>query len=246
MNNYEVCAQWVQDHSPPKGARILDYGCGKGEIVEALRSRGFEALGCDVYYEGGDYSSGVDKKLLGGIIRRMEGDKIPFPDDSFDYVINNQVMEHVKDMDSVLKEIHRVLKPGGQVLSLFGDKTMWTEGHCGIPFLHRFRRGSRLRIYYAAVLRLFGLGYHTAGKSVMRWSQDFCDWLDKWCYYRSLGEIEGAYDKYFRDRQYIEVSWLHQRLESRACMVSWLPEAVQRFAYRKRAGMVFVMEKSSA
>jgi len=94
-------------------------------------------------------------------------------------VIDNQVMEHVRDLDGVLGEIQRVLKPGGMVLNLFPDRSVWREGHCGIPFLHRFGKKSRLRVRYAAACRGLGLGYHKGEKSVMGWSEDFCRWLDE-------------------------------------------------------------------
>jgi ubiquinone/menaquinone biosynthesis C-methylase UbiE len=47
---------------------------------------------------------------------QMQGNVIPFPNCMFDLVINNQVMEHVQNIDAILSEIHRVLKPNGIVL----------------------------------------------------------------------------------------------------------------------------------
>jgi 2-polyprenyl-3-methyl-5-hydroxy-6-metoxy-1,4-benzoquinol methylase len=39
MSNYEFCAQWVIDRSNFKQVRVLDYGCGRGEIVRLLRAK---------------------------------------------------------------------------------------------------------------------------------------------------------------------------------------------------------------
>src|ERR1019366_9228148 len=61
-----------------------------------------------------------------------------FADCYFDLVVNNQVLEHVDDLDGVLREIHRVVKPGGQVLSIFPSRDVFREGHIGIPFAHWF------------------------------------------------------------------------------------------------------------
>jgi len=44
---------------------------------------------------------------------------------------HQQVLEHATDLDVVVHEIARVLKPGGSCLSLFPDKGVWREGHCG-------------------------------------------------------------------------------------------------------------------
>ena len=244
MNNYEFCAQWVFDQKKDNDVRVLDYGCGGGEIVTELRKRGVSAFGCDVFYEGGDYSENVDPALLGSAIKTMEEeDTIPFASASFDFVVNNQVMEHVEDLDGVLREIQRVLKPGGVVLSLFPDKRVWREGHCGIPFLHWFPKSSRFRVYYAAALRALGFGYHKENKSIMRWSREFCEWLDEWTHYRPSKEIHSTYDKYFCELQHIEDHWLQQRFSARKIVTDWLPPFAQKLAVRKLGCWVFFARK---
>jgi SAM-dependent methyltransferase len=244
MNNYEFCAHWVGSHHPPSGAMILDYGCGAGQIVKLLRADGHAAFGCDVFYDGGDYSNQIESDLFGTVIRRMgAGGEIPFDDASFHFVINNQVMEHVRDIDRTLSEIDRVLKPGGKVLSLFPDKSVWREGHCGIPFLHWFPKRSRSRVYYAAAWRSMGFGHHKNDKTVMRWSDDFCNWLDEWTCYRSNDEIDRAYASHFDPPQAIEAEWLLLRLSTRRWIAAWVPPAIRRAIVNKLAGRVFVSLK---
>lgn len=246
MNNHEFCTEWtLHNNTEHFNISVLDYGCGAGEIVKQLRQSGIDAFGCDIFYEGGDSSKKVDPLLFGNSIRRMDKQTcaIPFNSASFDYIINNQVMEHVVSLDSVLTEIHRVLKPGGVVLSLFPDKYVWREGHCGIPFLHWFPKGSRPRVYYAALLRMFGLGKFKDNRSVMRWSQDACEWLDTWTYYRTLQEIHSSYDRYFCELRHIEDYWLQQRLGARKITVAWLPPFAQELVARKLAGLVFTARK---
>lgn len=247
MDNYQFCVEWAASQRLAPQASVLDYGCGAGQIVKALRSRGVDARGCDVFYEGGDYSAQVGTELLGDTIRRIGPDgRIPFDDESFDLVINNQVMEHVVDLERVLAEIHRVLKPGGRVLSLFPDRGVWREGHCGIPFLHWFPKGSRPRIYYAAGLCALGLGYHKQGKTPLQWSAAFCDWLDRWTWYRSNAEIDAAYGRNFSEFRHLEAAWLQQRLGERARVLAWLPEALRRMIVTKLGCRVFVVRKSAA
>lgn len=244
MNNYEFCAQWVVDQDLGEAARVLDYGCGAGQIVKELRKRRVQAFGCDVFYEGGDYAEYVDANLLEeGVIRRMRVGGIPFSSASFDLVLSNQVMEHVENLDHVLGEIQRVLKPGGTLLSLFPDAGVWREGHCGIPFLHWFSKGGRTRVYYAAGLRVLGLGYYKGDKSAMRWSEDFCTWLDNWTHYRTKSDINSVYGRYFQEVRHIEEHWLQQRLDRRKPFVAWIPETIQRLVVNKLCGMVFVARK---
>ena len=104
MNNHEFCAQWVCDQVNGKSVSVLDYGCGSGATVKELRRRGVNAFGCDVFYEGGDDSKSIDPTLLDGAIRRMPNNVIPFDSNSFDFVVSNQVMEHVENLDDVLAE----------------------------------------------------------------------------------------------------------------------------------------------
>lgn len=193
---------------------------------------------------GADSLRSVDPLLLeAGTIRQMEDGLIPFGDNMFDCVVNNQVMEHVEDLQAVLLEIRRVLKPGGAVLSLFPDKGVWREGHCGIPFLHWFRKGGRSRILYGLVLRLCGLGYHKDGHTPLAWVNHFCEWLDRWTYYRSYREIHLLYGAHFVDINHIEDHWLTLRLGGKRWMSAWLPRTVQILIVRRLGGMVFVAYK---
>jgi SAM-dependent methyltransferase len=238
MDNYDYCASWAL-RNPGK---ILDYGCGAGQVVTRLRAAGREAFGCDVFFEGGDYSNAVPPELFGTVIKRMD-DRIPFDDASFDVVINNFVMEHVPDIDKALGEIRRVLKPGGVVLSLFPDRTTWRENHCLIPFLHRFKKGGRLRVYYAALMTSIGFGSRDPKKeSPLPWAKRTCAWLDEWTYYRTPKELRRAYGS-FSAVTHIEHEWLAARFGERLKFVKYLPEALVRYLVRRIGANAIVCTK---
>ncbi len=117
--------------------------------VELINSK-LDAVGCDTFL---DIEITPDKYLekssyYGNIIFNMPNGKIPFDDNSFDLIINNQVLEHVDNIDFALSEMSRVLKTGGIVLSLFPDRSVWREGHVGIAFCHWFSKGSKVRWLY--------------------------------------------------------------------------------------------------
>lgn len=243
MDNYQYCVDWVV--SEGGAPRVLDFGCGAGAIVSGLRRRGVEAYGCDVFYEGGDYSGNVSGEMFSsGLIRRISDGRIPFADSHFDVVINNQVLEHVENLDAVLSEMARVLKPGGKLLSLFPDKSVWREGHCGIPFLHWFPQGSRPRIYYAALLRSLGFGKHKDGKPILKWSRDFCEWIDKWTHYRGLRAIQESYAKHFEPLCELESHYFDCRCDrGYLAVLRLLPAGAKSLIVRKLASMVFVVRR---
>ena len=242
MNNYEFCASFAaktaKDHPP--GFKVLDYGCGAGEIIKLMRDGGLDAYGCEAFYEGGNLSSKVPAELKDRIFA-MQGDRIPFPDEIFDLVMNNQVLEHVPDLNIVLSEISRVLKPGGVCLSLFPHREVWREGHCNIPFLHWFPKGSTPRIYYATALRSLGLGYWKNDLSPLAWSRNFCRWLDAWCYYRPYREIAATFASHLSGPSHIEREWI----VSRRAEFRFAPKWLRRLTARKAAGLVFLTAKPS-
>ncbi|MBX7243900.1 MAG: class I SAM-dependent methyltransferase [Candidatus Sumerlaeaceae bacterium] len=104
----DICA-----HLKP-GARILDAGCGTGMNMEFLISKGFEVEGFDLSPDAIDFclKRGLDHVRSGCMT------EIPFEAASFDAVINMDVLTML-DADSrkaAIKELYRVLKPGGILL----------------------------------------------------------------------------------------------------------------------------------
>ncbi|MCP4571361.1 MAG: class I SAM-dependent methyltransferase [bacterium] len=245
MNNYEYCAAFAADGATGPDYAVLDYGCGGGRIVSLMRTRGLDAYGCDVFYGGSQALQNVPPELLDTAIRKIEDDRIPFPDEHFDLVVTNQVLEHVKDLDLVLREIHRVLKPGGRVLALFPDRGTWLEGHCGVPFLHRFPKGSGSRVGYALLWRTVGFGKNKAGKSRLAWSRHMCNWLDQWTHYRGYGEVRRLFDRYCTDFRHLEHERLDSRLGPSHPVTRLAPRWLKRLVTNKVGGLVVTCAKGS-
>jgi SAM-dependent methyltransferase len=251
--NYEYVLNFIRGHSST-GTRSLDYGCGAAEIVKAGREQGLNVFGAETFYEGGNTKTEVAKLgYLASIVTEIKNDRIDFPDGYFDIVVTNQVLEHVEDLNVVLREIHRVLRRGGKVLSLFPSREVWSEGHCGVPLLHRFKKGSRLRFYYAFAWRLMGKGYYKGQKTRTEWSRDFCDWLDAFTFYRTKKEITQTFKHHFTDLQFAEIDYLRFRLAKLSPSIakamsklSGMPflEALLRAFVNKKGGMVFVVTKT--
>ena len=117
------------------GAEILDFGCGAGTLVAAGRTAGLNMLGADVYYGGSQTRAEAERSgLLGSVIREIHEGRTPFEDSSFDLITNNQVLEHVEDLDAVLAEMYRILKSDGVVLSIFPSATCFGKDTSAFRF----------------------------------------------------------------------------------------------------------------
>ena len=77
----------------------------------------------------------------------------------------------------------------------------------------------------------------------MRWSKDFCEWLDKYTWYRSRDEIDHTYKKHFSEIEYIEDSWMRERFAQRLILLNYLPVPILRLLARKLGELVFVGRK---
>lgn len=215
--------------------RLLDYGCGGGDVVREAVKRGFDAYGVDVYFGAAhdSYKRAQASGLFGTRIREMESDtRIPFPDGHFDFVTCNQVFEHVRDLPPVLAEMRRVMAPGGILLALFPTTKVLLEGHFGIPLVHHLPRG-RLRFSYTLTMRALGLGFHTHDPwTRSQWVNYWLDWMDRFTFYRPHADVDALLSRHF-DVRYVEPEWIRFRLEARGW--NWALPIVPDFIARQVA-----------
>lgn len=94
--------------APGVEGNVLDFGCGS-KPYESVFTRATNYVGVDIEVSGhGHQNSRVDVFY--------DGKSLPFPDGHFDAVVSFEVFEHVFNLEEVLREIRRVLKPGGKLL----------------------------------------------------------------------------------------------------------------------------------
>ncbi len=241
---------YVRQHG---SARVLDFGCGAGRLVQAGLTAGLSISGADVYYGGSKTRAEAEQSgLLGTVIREVRCGRLEFEDETFDLVVNNQVMEHVEDLDATLGEIHRVLRPGGTVLSIFPSRDVFREGHIGIPFAHRLERGSQLRLRYTWGLRSLGLGnWKGEAPTCRQWAVDKLEWIDTYTHYRSRREIRACFERYFsnelRESDYIRYRLLDRPGRQAFAWLAGLPgiAPVASAVFRKLAFLVIVSKKAA-
>jgi SAM-dependent methyltransferase len=129
--------RWYAEH--PRGARVLDLGCGPGDSVDAFRRHD-----PDVEWVGVDLPKSPEvasRTRADAAFRTFDGASIPAPDGSQDLVFCKQVLEHVRAPEPLLRDAARVLRPGGwfagstSQLEPFHSLSLWNYTPYGLTEL---------------------------------------------------------------------------------------------------------------
>jgi trans-aconitate methyltransferase len=95
--------------------RILDLGCGDGQLTQRVAAFCANVQGVDASKQM------VEAARSRGIAAdQAEAEKLPYPDASFDAVFSNAALHWVRDQDAMMAEAHRVLRPGGRFVAEMG------------------------------------------------------------------------------------------------------------------------------
>lgn len=171
----ELLPYLVDQYSLKKRPRILDFGCGTGELTVLMNSLGFHATGVDVHR---------DHLTLARILAKENGlpsttfvlnkqSELPFDESSFDIVTMFVVLEHLSDnvLDRILLELRRVCS--GVVYVLVPNKLQTSDDHTGlryVPWMPRWLatlyikgRGSK-HGYFISEDETWDVHYRTLGR----------------------------------------------------------------------------------
>ena len=179
--------------------RVLDYGCGRGLLVAYLRAQGFQAYGVDIspqYIQSGQKYF-LDNYGDAGILSVLDqNSKTEFEDECFDFIITNQVLEHVEKLDLVAQEIARISKPGGLSLHIFPAKWGFKEVHLKMPFSHWIPKNN-IRKYYIHALLLLHIGAkYFKEYSIKERSEIYFRYSVDETFYRSNSELIRCFNKH--------------------------------------------------
>ena len=95
----EALTPYVPVYAPPRGARVLDFGCGPGKFLDRLQDAGWDTYG-------------IEPSTVTAFERHRRLERPP-EDGSFDLVLLNHVLEHVTNPLEILRQLSRSLREGG-------------------------------------------------------------------------------------------------------------------------------------
>jgi methionine biosynthesis protein MetW len=166
--------RWLPAAGPPEGRRVLDVGCWDGAATsEYARILAARPLGIEIF-DGPARAA----EVAGVEVARvdLESGRFPWPDESVDVVICNQVLEHLKNIWLPMSEMYRVLRVGGhavlsvpnlgslhnRVMLAFGRQptSIRTFGPHVRGYTLREFRGFVARDGALEVVRVRGVGFH--------------------------------------------------------------------------------------
>jgi SAM-dependent methyltransferase len=124
--------------------RVLEDGCGVGMYVEKLSALGGTVIGLEY-----DRERATEARARSPHIVNAAGEFIPFPTasphsaqgDGFDLILSHEVIEHVQDDRAAIREMLRVLRPGGRIVLFCPNRGYPVETH-GIYWRGRYRFGN--------------------------------------------------------------------------------------------------------
>lgn len=119
-----LLAKWMLDNVFKRAGKIADFGCGRGDYLDAFSELGFEVCGFDI--------SPAAKKMSDHDVKQVdfESDPCPYTEEKYDFAFSKSVIEHLREPSSYLSSILESLDEGGKAVIMVPS---WPHTYWG-PF----------------------------------------------------------------------------------------------------------------
>ena len=122
--------------------KILENGCGVGMYIDKLSQIGGDVFALEFDLERTFIAGSSHQNVVNGA-----GENLPYRDKSFDVILSHEVIEHVADDSLAVREMVRVLKPGGRITLFCPNRGYPVETH-GIIWKEKYKFGNILFVNY--------------------------------------------------------------------------------------------------
>lgn len=204
-------------------SRILDFGCGAGHEVHHFRDAGFDASGFDMhdYLELRRPEDREFFQVVSGPNRdpanfsfNWNHFKLPYEDGTFDFIYSSTVLEHVQNMEVVMRELTRVMKPTSIAFHVYPSRYIFIEPHIYVPYGSLFRN-------YAYFLFWAMVGVRNSFQQQLNWRQvarQNTDYARTGLNYLPPSQIVEICKRYFPQADFVPELWEYDSLEMRRKM----------------------------
>lgn len=121
---------------------ILENGCGVGMYVEHIAPLGGTVIGLEY-----DFERATEARQNSLLIINAAGESLPLPSGTFDLILSHEVIEHVQEDHTAIREIVRALKPGGRAVIFCPNRGYPFETH-GVYWKGKYYFGNKLFVNY--------------------------------------------------------------------------------------------------
>lgn len=140
-----------------RGKTVLEVGCGVGIDLVRFARAGARVTGVDLSSVSISLArKNFEQNGLAADLRVMNGEALQFDDNSFDVVYAHGVLQYTEDPQAMVRQLHRVLKPGGEAIMMVYNKYSWLNAlskvmkveleHEDAPVLRKFSIGEFRRL----------------------------------------------------------------------------------------------------
>ena len=190
-----------------KALRVLDWGCGRGLTVIKLLDSGIDAYGVDI--DAAPIRNGAPLMRQHGHdpeqrLTHIDADcRTPFADGFFHLVLSDQVFEHVRDLDALVRELARITRPGGAGLHFFPARWTIIEPHLKVPCAHWLPKNALRHGYLRLMLRRIPAWKELEGRPAAEQARAYYEYSVSKTYYRPLRVIRDAFTRQGLDLEFL-------------------------------------------
>tara|TARA_B100000242_G_scaffold286649_1_gene252494 strand:- start:841 stop:1635 length:795 start_codon:yes stop_codon:yes gene_type:complete len=180
-------------------ATILDFGCGKGNLLKRLKeeSIGSVLCGIDIFNSQEELDFAKNNSNIEEIKAIKPYQNIPF-DYKFDIITANQVFEHIEDKNKVFDQLKNSLKDGGILITGFPTKEIIVEPHLKLPLIHFLPKRSFIQNLYLKLAYVARLGCFNSKKKNNEIFTKVSNYLNDSIFHKNYFWYKKNLNKYFR------------------------------------------------